>query len=133
MRLPDPPRATMRSPEVPARGPERVEVPTPVETIFPPVRRRSPAEEVKPREEESPAAETPPVKVEVPAPPEMIFPEEMRRSPDEMTAPLEKEGETAVVDPKRAPIPEAEIEPPVTVMPDTVESPPLVEMEMPPV
>ena len=51
-----------------------MEVPVPVETILPPVRRKSPAVETMPREEESPAVETPPEKDEVAALVDLMMP-----------------------------------------------------------
>ena len=57
---------------------------------------------------------------------------ETKRSPEETTVPEEKDGETAVVEPNVAPMLVASIEPPVTVRPETVERPPAVEMETPP-
>ncbi len=102
-------------------------------TCSPPTRTVSPAETRKPADAANPAKEPPPVKVEVPVPVETIFPPVSRKSPAVEKMPFEEVIPFTVVEPKTAPILVARIEPPVTVIPDTVERPPAVEMEMPPV
>lgn len=68
--------------------PENVEVPTPVATILPPVRRKSPWVDSMPDVDLTPADASPPVKDEVPAPVAFTMPPVRMRLPADEVKPF---------------------------------------------
>ena len=86
-------------------------------------------ESTKRTEPEVPPETAPPMDI---APPVMQSPVGPLKQPPVKVMPLAEVMPETEVDPKTAPMLVARIEPPVTVMPDWVDRPPAVEMEMPP-